>query len=192
MSDAPEEWEAVTKPADSSAASPLAKLFIEHNRSLRSFLRARLGTAQDAEDVAQEAYAKLLQLGQAGAIGYLRAYLFKIAAHIAIDRVRQQQTRARLDREVLPDSDEDQTTPDQEVEAVNQMEVLQRALQELPARYRRAFYLSRYHEWTTAQIAADMQIQERMARQYVGRATIYCKRRLEGMPAGAAYRELMS
>jgi hypothetical protein len=31
-----------------------------------------------------------------------------------------------------------------------------------------------------------------MARQYVSRATVYCKRRLEGMSAREAYRELMS
>lgn len=179
-------------PADPAGSSPLATLFIEHNRSLHSFLRARLGTTQEAEDVAQEAYARLLQLGQPDAIGYLRAYLFKTAAHIAIDRVRQQRARSKLDMEVLSDSDEHQTTPEQEVEAAGQLELLKRALQELPVRYRRAFYLSRYHGWTTAQIAADMQIQERMARQYVGKATMYCKRRLEGMSARAAYRELMS
>jgi RNA polymerase sigma factor (sigma-70 family) len=170
----------------------MAALFIEHNRALRSFLRARLGTTQDAEDVAQEAYARLLQLGQPGAIGYLRAYLFKTAAHIAIDRVRQQQSRSKLDLEVLCGSDELQTTPEQEVEAAGQMQVLEHALRELPVRYRRAFYLSNYEGWTTAQIAKDMQIKERMARQYVGKSTVYCKRRLEGVSARDAYRDLMT
>jgi DNA-directed RNA polymerase specialized sigma24 family protein len=78
------------------AGSTLARLFIEHNRSLQSFLRVRVGSQHDAEEIAQEAYARLLQLGRPGAIGYLRAYLFKIATHIAIDRARLSGTGSML------------------------------------------------------------------------------------------------
>jgi len=59
-------------------------------------------------------------------------------------------------------------------------------------RYRRAFVLYRFQEWTIAQIAQDMQIHERMARRYVSRATLYCKRRMEGVSAVQARREIMS
>src|ERR1700722_7343297 len=98
-------------------ASTLAALFVEHNRSLHSFLRARVGSFQDAEDIAQEAYARLLQLGQPGAIGYLRAYLFKTAAHIAIDRARQQRARTRLEAGIAAEEHVDAATPEEQVHA---------------------------------------------------------------------------
>lgn len=68
-------------------ASLLARLFREHNQELFGFLCTRLRSEQDAREVAQEAYARLLQLDQPGAISLLRAYLFKTAANLAIDRI---------------------------------------------------------------------------------------------------------
>lgn len=186
----PDEVDQSQKPATGTSA--LATLFIEHNRSLHSFLRARVGTLQDAEDIAQEAYARLLQLGQPGAIGYLRAYLFKTAAHIAVDRARQQRSRMRLDQGLATEEQVDATTPEEQVHATEQLALLKQALSELPVRYRRAFLLNRFKDLTTEQIAADMQIGECMARRYVCRATQYCKRRLDGLSAADARKEIMS
>jgi RNA polymerase sigma-70 factor (ECF subfamily) len=66
----------------------IERIFREHNASLLRFLQARLSSAQDAREVAQEAYVRLLQLDSPGAIGFLRAYLFKTAANLATDRLR--------------------------------------------------------------------------------------------------------
>ncbi len=65
------------------------ELFREHNRSLVNFLRSRLRSEQEAHDVAQEAYVKLLQLHQPGAVSFLRGYLFRIAANLSVDRARR-------------------------------------------------------------------------------------------------------
>src|SRR5689334_14906628 len=56
------------------------RLFREHNRSLMSFLVARLRSVHEARDVAQEAYVRLLQLDKPGAVSLLRSYLFRTAA----------------------------------------------------------------------------------------------------------------
>src|ERR1700760_3643998 len=78
------------------------RIFREHNESLVRFLQTRLPSAQDAREVAQEAYVRLLQLEQPEAIGFLRAYLFKTAAHIATDRLRHRQVRqAHENREMF-------------------------------------------------------------------------------------------
>ncbi len=39
--------------------------------------------------MAQEAYVRLLQLHQPGAVSFLRGYLFKIAANLSVDVVRR-------------------------------------------------------------------------------------------------------
>jgi len=46
---------------DSPAAETIAHLFHEHNRALVGYLRARLRSEQEAKEVAQEAYVRLLQ-----------------------------------------------------------------------------------------------------------------------------------
>jgi RNA polymerase sigma-70 factor (ECF subfamily) len=172
-------------------APTLAKLFLENNRSLCAFLRSRVASAHEAEDIAQEAYARLLQIDQPAAIGYWRAYLFKVAANIARDRARQRRLHLRID---LAHSSEEQiecTTPDQQVHAAEQLSLLAQALGELPAKYRRAFLLCRIQEWGTNQIAADLEVGERMARNYISRTAHYCRLRLDGATARDARREVI-
>ena len=75
-------------------AARISHLFRQHNRALLTFLFGFLKDNQAANEVAQEAYVKLLQLEQPGAIGFLHFYLFRVAKNLAIDRIRQEQNRA--------------------------------------------------------------------------------------------------
>src|ERR1700724_3802813 len=54
-----------------SHASVVAKLFLENNRSLCAYLRVRVASQHEAEDIAQEAYARLLQHDHPRAIPFL-------------------------------------------------------------------------------------------------------------------------
>lgn len=164
----------------------LSRLFEEHNRTLHSFLMARLGNEQEAREVAQEAYVRLLQLHEPGTVSFLRAYLFKTAANLAIDRVRQRLNRESLDQ-VAPCADLiDRLSPDRLLMAAEDLELLEQALFELPQEYRRAFVLHRFNDWSSTQIARELGVQERMVRNYISRAAIYCKLRLEGIPPSDA------
>src|SRR6267154_5272898 len=78
--------------ADGSRTAVVERLFRDHNEALIRFLRGRVGSRNEALEVAQEAYVRLLSLDQPGAVSYLRAFLFKTAANIAIDRRRRHQT----------------------------------------------------------------------------------------------------
>ena len=83
-------------------AAVIERLFREHNEALVRFLRGRVGSHSEALEVAQEAYVRLLSLDQPGAVSYLRAFLFKTAANIAIDRFQGKQAeyeQARTDAE---------------------------------------------------------------------------------------------
>lgn len=159
----------------------LSELFEQHNRTLHSFLVSRLGNEQEAREVAQEAYVRLLQLHEPGTVSFLRAYLFKTAANLAIDKVRQRVNRASLDRSAPAIDLVDRRSPDRRLMAAEELELLEQALLELPVEYRRAFVLHRFEELSTAQIARDLGVQERMVRNYISRAVIYCKLRLEGV-----------
>ncbi len=164
----------------------LSHLFEEHNRTLQSFLVARLGNEQEAREVAQEAYVRLLQLHQPGTVSFLRAYLFKTAANLAVDRIRQRANRDRLDRSGPERDIVDRLSPDRRLMAAEELAVLEQALRELPAAYRRAFILQRFEECSTADVARALGVQERMARNYISRAAIYCKLRLDGVPPSEA------
>ena len=175
-------------PAESNAAAgegavhapDVAGLFREHNQTLVRFLRARLGSEQEAKEVAQEAYVKLLQLERAGAISFMRAYLFRIAANLAIDRIRQRKSQGRHEDIDLFEELEDGAAPERTAIAQEQLDILDRCLDELPERCAQAFVLSRLHGMKPPQVAEAMGISDRMVRNHMVRALVYCKLRLDG------------
>ena len=181
----------LTPPRIPIHASALAKLFLENNRSLCAYLRVRVASRHEAEDIAQEAYARLLQHDQPRAISFLRAYLFKVAANIANDRARQRRLHLRVDLAHFSEEQIESASPDQQVDAAEQLSLLARALAELPEKYRRAFLLCRIQEWGTHQIAANLGVGERMARNYVSRSARYCRLRLDGAAPRDARREVI-
>lgn len=171
---------------DSPRAQELSKLFEQHNRQLVGFLVTRLGNEAEAREVAQEAYVRVLQLDEPGAISFLRAYLYRTAANIATDRIRHRVRAERLDGTCDADDLTDRITPDRQIFAREQLAVVRQALLELPARYRRAFLLHRFDQKSTEEIGRDLGLKLTQVRLYLRRAVAYCRLRMDGLPEDVA------
>lgn len=177
-------------PEDEHAAN-VAALFREHNRVLVSFLRARLHSEQDAREIAQEAYVKLLQLDQPGAVSFLRSYLFRIAANLAVDRIRQRESRRRAERlEVIEPIDMISVPPESKVMAAQDLSFVKSCLQELPRSWREAFVRSRALGESEVSIAKSLGLSDRMIRNYLVQTLSYCHARIEGETAEQARKGL--
>lgn len=186
---------AQTKPAELGAAteSPqgraelIGRLFREHNETLIRFLALRLRSQQEAKEVAQEAYVRLLKLDQPGAVSFLRAFLFKTAANLAVDRIRHEQTERRIAQETKF-LDElgcgSGPNPEQSANDAQELKLAERLIDELPAKCRRAFLLHKVYGLDFPDIAKQMGLGERMVRTYVVRALLYCRAGLDAARAG--------
>lgn len=168
------------------AAVAVSELFREHNRMLVGYLRFRLGSLQEAKEVAQEAYVRVLQLHEPGAPGLLRAYLFKTAANLAVDRLRHRRVRQRSEEqpqlfEELNTSGAELDDPAEQLLAREQADQLLRFLQELPIKCRQVMDLHRFEGISQRDVAVRLGISERMVRRYVTYAMVFCQLRLEGM-----------
>jgi RNA polymerase sigma factor (sigma-70 family) len=163
----------------------VSRLFREHNRALVGYLTARLRSEQDAKEVAQEAYVRLLRLHEPGTASLFRAYLFKTAANLAIDRLRWRNVRRRAEQAHLF-AELGATTsvadePERRAAAQEDARVLHQCLQELPPKCRRVFELHRLEGRSQQQVATDLGFSERMVRRYVTYALVYCRLRLTGL-----------
>jgi RNA polymerase sigma-70 factor (ECF subfamily) len=161
--------------AESEISSVVDRLFREHNRSLLRFLVTRLRSVQEANDVAQESYIRLLQLQQPGAVNLLRAYLFKTAANLAIDRLRRGAVRDRTSTESLDDLS-DYPTLERVVMALQELDIVQEVVASLPLKTREAFLQHVIDGVPTQEVARRMGLKERMVREHVSRALAQCKR----------------
>jgi RNA polymerase sigma-70 factor (ECF subfamily) len=169
-----------------STAVAVSELFREHNRMLVGYLRSRLGSEQEAKEVAQEAYVRVLQLHEPGAPGLLRAYLFKTAANLAVDRLRHRWVRQRSEEqpqlfEELNPTGGELDDPAEQLLAREQADQLLRILQELPVKCQQVMNLHRFEGASQRDVSLRLGISERMVRRYVTYAMVYCRLRLDGM-----------
>jgi RNA polymerase sigma factor (sigma-70 family) len=174
-------------------ASTVSRLFREHNRTLIGFLFARLKNEQEAREIAQEAYVKVLQLEKKpDAASFMRSYLFKVAENLAVDRVRQRLNRSRLDR-LNPVGDLfEQDSTERAAIAGQELALLKTAVAELPGKCGQAFRLHKLEELPFPEVAERMGLTERMVRKYVARALFYVRLRREGVSAGDAWKQVTS
>jgi RNA polymerase sigma factor (sigma-70 family) len=162
-------------------ALEVERLFRDHNDALVRFLTLRLQSQQEAREVAQEAYVRLLQLENADVASFVRAYLFRIAGNLAIDRLRRRATELRCDEPELF-SNLFTKPPDPETLALEheRTEQIRGFLHELPDTVRDAFMLFRLEDMDQKSIARRLGITDRMVRHHITRALMYCRLRLEG------------
>ena len=167
------------EPTASDHAQRISRLFSEHNDALIQFLATRLRSVQEAKEVAQEAYVRLLSLEDSGAVSFLRAFLFKTAANLAVDRIRGRNRQQHAVDAGLCDDSREVPTPDREVASAQEVEIVRRLVSELPPKCRHAFLLHRVHGAEFSEIAQEMGLSERMVRHYVLRAVLHCRAGLD-------------
>jgi RNA polymerase sigma factor (sigma-70 family) len=166
-----------------SRESPILTTDLErHYDDLLRFLTRRMGDGQDAADVAQDTYLRLVaSQEEAPKIRDPRAYVFRVAGNLAIDRLRSaKRAAANLSRAGDGDSVADRApSPEAALQARERLQLLDRALGQLSSNARRALLLSRVDGLTHARIAALLGVSESMVAKYIAQALRLCRDRLK-------------
>jgi RNA polymerase sigma-70 factor (ECF subfamily) len=137
--------------------------FEEHYGRIHRYVLSLVRDPDEAEDLTQEtflrAYRQRALLREPGA---LVAWLYRIATHVALDRLRQRARRApgeaetNLDELDLPDSGE--PSLQQSIEQAEMSTCVQRYLADLPDSYRAVILLHDMHGLTGPEIAETLDL----------------------------------
>jgi RNA polymerase sigma factor (sigma-70 family) len=163
--------------ADAAAPKPecseaLAQISRNHHAALVRFLSVRTGSVEDAKEIVQEAFAKMLALDRPGTISFLAAYLWRVAVNLAIDRRRQRVLHERYTR-ALPQVETRAASAESTAEARERLAIVERAIGNLPPRCLEAFILHVLNGLTFDEVGREMGICKRVAQKYVARALEY-------------------
>lgn len=160
--------------------SSLLRLLVAHYEELTAYLTRRLGSPGSANDVLHDTYLRLQGLGAVPDIENPRAYLYRVADNIALDRLRAEGRRERWqvhDEQIQRQPSED---PSAEIvlEHKQRLQLLAQAIAELPPRCREAFLLHKLDGLTHSQIAGRLGISRSMVEKHVMKALAHCRDRL--------------
>ena len=166
--------------ASSQTARVVHELFVEAQPELMRYLAFRVRNAAESEDLAQEVYLRMMRLDNVHLIRNPRAYLFRVASSVLADRGRRQGRTIptsgwAVETESHPDG---AAGPLERLIWRQRLERVNRAINELPKRCRRALILHRRDGWTYDEIAADLGVSRSMVTKYLRKALVLCRHAL--------------
>jgi RNA polymerase sigma-70 factor (ECF subfamily) len=135
---------------------------LPHEADVRAWLRRTGGLAADVDDIIQETYCRLAALEAVTHIVSGRAYFFRTARNIAIERIR----RARIVRiDCVTEIDalnvvDDEPSPERIVAGRRELLRVQRLIEGLPERCRQIFTLRRIQGLSQREVAARLGVTE--------------------------------
>ncbi|HXR00625.1 MAG TPA: sigma-70 family RNA polymerase sigma factor [Pseudomonas sp.] len=154
-------------------------------RELVCFLNARLGNRQSAEDVVHDAYLRVLERSSETPIKQPRAFLYRTALNLVIDDhrrnvIRQTEPLDAVDHEEQLFSPSPQAT----MEHGQRLELMQRALAELPYLCRECFTLRKIDGLSHPQIAERLDISRSVVEKHIVNAMKHCRVRVRQWDIG--------
>lgn len=159
----------------------LQSLFTEMRNDLVRFLRKRTGNVDTAADLAQDVFVKLETVrARIPDRAQGRAYLFRMAGNLAIDRGRIEARRAEIltgSQILFEDVAQD---PEHIATARDELRAVELALDELPPKCRDVLILARMYGFSHSEIAQQLEISVSLVEKYQLRAMRHCRERLGG------------
>lgn len=136
--------------------------FREHEPLLRAWLVRRFPSLQDVDDIVQESYLRLVEARGRTEIATPKAYMFRVARNLVLDRLRHEKVIA-----FEPLVEGDASAVEDECASVHQtvtrdqrLEIMTQAIQALPTQCRHIFTLRKVHGLSQQEIAQRLGISQ--------------------------------
>jgi RNA polymerase sigma factor (sigma-70 family) len=159
-------------PASNERAQWLARHILPLEPQLRGWLRRKGPKFIEADDLIQDAYAKLATLESVGEIEQPKAYLFQIVKGLITDEYRRAKVVSiESVAEISELSPHDETgSPERILSGHQDLERLFRAIDALPAPAKAVFVLKKFDGLSQRDIAARLHISENMVEKRMSQA----------------------
>lgn len=155
------------------------QVFASNRSALHGFLRRHVAQSWDVQDIAQEAYLRMLRIDAEHVrdIADPRAYLFTVAANLVKEHALMQRRNAcQVDIEdVLARLEAPRGSAEDETERTLRRERLTRTLNKLPPRCRAVLIMQHRDGMSYEEIARHFGVSTHMIKKYVVRALLICR-----------------
>lgn len=152
------------RPLTAPPAPALLTSYFEQREAMRRFFQARLGPAADVEDLLQDLYLKVVGLEASVEVREPRAYLYRLASNLMMDRWRSGRRSAARDaawRDVAhvagPTEDlDDAPSAEAVVAGRERLARLMTAVDQLPDKTKSIFRMHKFEGLSYAEVALKL------------------------------------
>ncbi len=162
--------------AERLRAKWVEQLYIKYRGSLLRYLRAKCASDEDAAEILQETYLRLLKTSQTDRLNDdSQAYLYTIASNLIIDRYRYNNARRVASTDVFDEELMCGNEPDPALQLQwdRAALALKQHLRELPPRCRQVFLMRRFRDLSSAEIAEVLGTSKRTVERELVNASEY-------------------
>lgn len=148
-----------------------------HESSLRAYLRGAFPSVRDVDDVVQESFLRIWGARTARPVRSARAFLFKIARHLALDTVRRARVSPVIAVRDFSSLSVLATEPDaaDNTDARERLRFLADAIEALPARCRQIVILRKLECLPQREVAARLGLAEKTVEAHLARGIDRCE-----------------
>ncbi|MDT7848197.1 sigma-70 family RNA polymerase sigma factor [Methylophilus sp. VKM B-3414] len=156
-------------------------LYIDHHQWLRAWLRGKLGCNEQAADLAQDTFLRMMHgKRNVHALEQPRAYLTQIAKHLLIDHWRRQAVERAWQETLAVAPETFVASPEERALILEALVRIDQLLDCLKPKVREAFLLSQLDGLGYRDIAERLGVGERMVKKYMAQAMLACLMMDEG------------
>ena len=175
-------------PNDGKTLSHVAKidrLYRDHWVALVGSLRRTFGDGPpDPDDIAQQAFQKLIERDRLSDIRSIKGFLWRTARNLMINAKRSRSTRTRYDFEIehlyFPSRGVN-STPEAVLSANEELQAINEVLRAMPEKRRRAFILHRVEGLSVSEVARRLRLSRSPTDRLIRRAAEDIQMRLSGL-----------
>lgn len=162
-----------------SEENNIAELLFDNRDRLHRYLRARLKSDADAQELSQEAYLRLLRVSRKKLIKHPQTYLFRIAANLVYELYNAiLPVEKRADEKELMGLEASDPAPDEMLARQRQLQQVEAALRELPPKCRAVVTMRSRQGMTSREVAARLGVSTEMVKKYMATGIAHCRKRL--------------
>ena len=163
-----------------SYSSYIGDIYSLHHGWLSNWLSRKVGCPDDAEDLSQDTFVRVLSSSNACTFKEPRAYLLVVASRLLINRNRRKKVEEEVIRQVAVILEGyENRCPDKTIIAKDLLsKVVMLLTEELPEKPRKAFYMAKIDGLTYKEIAMNLSVSESSVKQYLARVLAHCHKRL--------------
>ena len=169
------------KPLTSPNLVDMEGIYLELRVTLVRYAARFFKRSEEAEDVVQEAFVKVIQAQRERAIHSPKSYLFRTARNLSLAQINKKSYKLTDELGDLLTETElmNSKSLEEEFEVRENFEIFCRAVQQLPVKCRRAFVLCRVYGFSQKEAAEHMDIGVSAIESHLARATRRCMDTME-------------